>query len=119
MTKAIVASQFEAPQGATVAGLSPSLVDAVSAGADGALLRGLWSLCAFWLERDGGIRGRNRLGATALMHVPAERRQIVAAGCDLHDLLISSPQGREALLGLGQKPLAEKLERERGGGLDD
>ncbi len=29
MTKAIVASQFEAPQGATVAGLSPSLVDAV------------------------------------------------------------------------------------------
>lgn len=104
-TKSIIASVFSPASGPSIAGMSPTAVALLESGNREALLRCLWHLCHAWLEAGGfGVSERNFISSSKLMGVSADCRATVAAGCDLYDLLWSTPQGRQALLDLGQKP---------------
>lgn len=96
-------------------GMSPSTADKIAAGEQNALLVALLHLAAHWMEQGGIPRLGRRLAAMtdALPQDPdrfgartAEQRTLLAAGCDLHDLLVHSPQGRQALEDLLAQPIA-------------
>lgn len=95
------------------AGLGAEQARAVAAGDEGALLQSLWFLVRAWLRAGGScLEARPALSASVSVARPAEERVFLAAGCDLYDLLMLSPQGREAVLKLGLEPLLEEPESE-------
>lgn len=69
-------------------------------------------LAAGWMKRCGlSLADRDRLGALdaaigSRITTP-EERVLRAAACDLYDTLCTTPEGRQALLNLGFKPLPQ------------
>ena len=87
---------------------------AIAAGDQAALLHALAATAAFWLHLGGcDVAHRKSLFAVNCAVEPSpDRRAILSAGCDLYDLLASSPQGRQALLDLRREPILQKTESE-------
>lgn len=79
---------------------SPDVATAIGAGDRPALLVGLVCMAAHWMELGGSdIRWRNSTGmANCVVGGTPEQRALLAAGCDLYDLLMLAPESREALL---------------------
>lgn len=91
---------------------------AIGSGDVDALVRALARLAIGWI-RFGGVPGRNIALTDVVANDPAssvqrspEQRALLAAGCDLYDLLAETPQGREALLQLGAKPVLKQRKGE-------
>jgi hypothetical protein len=96
-------------------GMGPDTVDKVAVGDPKALMTALLCLAGHWMEQGGMPRfSRSFVAMTDALpkdsdrfaQRPAEQRALLAAGCDLHDLLTHSPQGRQALEDLLAKPIA-------------
>lgn len=101
-------SQFSGSTSRPVAGLSPASVESLASGDTDALLRCLWFLARKWFSSGGSmLPARDAISMTKLVERSPEQRAFLAAGCDLYDVLISSPQGREALLNLGLQPVLD------------
>lgn len=65
-----------------------------------------------WMRRSGSsLKVRDRLravdAAVGNAGMSTEERVLRAAACDLHDVLYATPEGRQALLDLGLKPLTQ------------
>ncbi len=94
----------------SVAGMGARSIKALESGDMDALLRGLLILCSNWFERAGWVvEARLAVSAADLAELPAEKRVFASVACDLHDIVTSTPQGRQALLNLRRKPLAKDL----------
>ena len=100
-------------------GMGPDTVDKIATGNQEALMTALLCLAAHWMEQGGLPRfGRSLAAMTDALpkesnrfaQRSAEQRSLLAAGCDLHDLLTHSPQGRQALEDLLAKPIAHHPE---------
>lgn len=66
-----------------------------------------------WMQRGGwDIAWRHRVQATDLVtgDAPTPERVLLAAACDLVDLLAESPDGRQALRDLGFEPILQDFE---------
>lgn len=101
-------SQFSGSTSRPVAGFSPATVESLASGDTDALLRCLWFLARKWFSSGGSmLPARDAISMTKLVERSPEQRAFLAAGCDLYDVLISSPQGREALLNLGLQPVRD------------
>ncbi len=100
-------------------GMGPDTAYKIAAGDLGALMTALLCLAAHWMEQGGMPRfGRSLAAMTDALpkesnrfaQRTAEQRSLLAAGCDLHDLLVQSPQGRQALEDLLAKEVAYHAE---------
>lgn len=85
-------------------------LDAVRAGDQQALLEALLAFVSDWFllsERSA----RYPTNATEVVRLGASVESgLLAAGCDLRDLLAKSPQGRQALCDFGFQPFLEHIE---------
>jgi len=96
-------------------GMGPATAAKIAAGEQTALLTSLLFLAAHWMEQ-GGIPRFARDLAAMTDALPkgstrsAEQRALLAAGCDLYDLLTHAPQGRQALQDLLAQPVAHDAE---------
>jgi len=104
-----------------VAGLSPEILLSVQSGHPNSLVHALALLARGWFIAAGlRMEWRAKIGATFLVAgtaqcakpLSSEHRALLAAACDLHDVLAHSPDGREALLNLALQPVAEHTESE-------
>lgn len=100
-------------------GMGPDTADKIAADEQGALMTALLCLAAHWMEQGGMPRfGRSLAAMTDALSTEsnrfapcsAEQRALLAAGCDLHDLLVHSPQGRQALEDLLAKEVSYHAE---------
>ncbi|RZS80627.1 hypothetical protein EV675_3239 [Pigmentiphaga kullae] len=85
--------------------IGSALAPLIASGDEAALLRGLLVLAGHWMEKGGShMKFRDRVCmADVAGPMPRgrqqrtpEQRAFLAAGCDLFDLVTSSPQGRAA-----------------------
>jgi len=84
----------------------------IEAGDQQALLRGLACTAALWFQIGGSdMQFRSSMGC-ARFASGRPTDAILAAACDLYDLLSLSPQGREALLHFRDKPVLEQAKGE-------
>jgi len=82
--------------------------EAIQAGNHKDLCHGLCCMAALWFHVAGtDIRLRNHIFAANVID-----NGILAAACDLYDLLELSPQGRKALLDFCNKPVFEQTKGE-------
>lgn len=86
--------------------IGSALAPLIASGDEAALLRGLLVLAGHWMEKGGShMRFRDRVCMVDVagpmprgrQQRTPEQRAFLAAGCDLFDLVTSSPQGRAAL----------------------
>lgn len=100
-------------------GMGPDTASNIALGDQGALMTALLCLAAHWMEQGGIPRfGRSLAAMTDALPKEsgrfsmrtAEQRALLAAGCDLHDLLAQSPQGRQALKDLLAKEVSYHAE---------
>lgn len=103
-------------------GLSPLLAARIAAGEEAALLQALLAYARSWVE-SAGSRLEHR-EAISCVHVAAdlrpkysagstpEQRALLAAGCDLFDLLAATPQGRKAIADFLGNPVFQETKGE-------
>lgn len=90
----------------------PAQRERIEAGDQQALLRGLAATAALWFQLGGSdIALRPQIGCVHSTGGDATDA-ILAAACDLYDLLALSPQGREALLHFRDQPVLEQAKGE-------
>jgi hypothetical protein len=68
-----------------------------------------------WMRRGGSdLRWRHLIVPSEFVGAPADaaRLALLAAGCELVDLLSESAEGRKALADLGLQPLLQQVEAE-------
>lgn len=97
-------------------GLGPAIAARIAEGDCIALLHALFYLAASWTGNTGSPSfDRGRYSMTVAIRDPdlsAEERTLLAAGCDLYDLLTHAPQGRQALQDLLSQPIPHHSESE-------
>lgn len=93
---------------------SEEMSKAIAAGDQQAFFWGLISTAALWMQICGSdIHFRPTLScAQILVQYTPEQRALMAAACDLYDLVQLFPQGREALLDFLDKPLLQERKGE-------
>lgn len=93
---------------------SSELIAAIRSGDPDAFLRGLASTVFELLQLGGShIQFRDALSvASCVTQGSPEQRGLLAAGCDLYDLMMLAPEGRKALLDLLDKPFLEHAKGE-------
>ncbi len=86
----------------------------IADGDDAALLRGLACLVASWFETCGtDISQRPYIRTTTCLSAQTPVQQgLMAAACDLYDVMSLSPQGRKALLDFRDDPVLEQAKGE-------
>ena len=93
----------------------------IANGDEPALLRGLLVLAGHWMEKGGShMKFRDRVCmadvAGPMPHGRQQRtpeqRAFLAVGCDLLDLVRSSPQGRKALADFLAEPVPQEAKSE-------
>lgn len=73
------------------------------------------ALAQHWFKLSGStISVRPKLRAVDIVDRP-----LLAAACDLYDLIAKTPQGRKTLSDFGLEPGLEQIKGEGGSGLDD
>lgn len=89
---------------------SEQVSQAIEADDQQAFLLGLISTAALWMHLGGSdIHFRPKISQAALVtQYSPEQRALLAAACDLYDLLMLCPQGRKALLDFLDKPILQE-----------
>ena len=99
-----------------VSAFSPEVAQAIQSGDKRAFLVGLASTVSLWMELGGiDIRSRSLCSvsfASCVAGAAPERRALLAAGCDLYNLMMLAPEGREALLDFLDQPVLEHAKGE-------
>ncbi len=104
-----------------IAALSSKTIAQIEQGDADTLISGIACLAAYWMQLGGyRLADRKEVGMTraAAGHPDddpqstPEQRALLAAGCDLYDMLALHPQGRQALRKLGAEPFPEDSESE-------
>lgn len=88
--------------------------EALASGDPHALAAAAASMAADWFGRcESSVAFRGQFAVVGVvMQTDPQRRALLAAACDLVDLLGKTPQGRQALSDLGFEPFLEHVERE-------
>lgn len=76
------------------------------------IYRQIAKLSEWWMRRCGStLQMRNRLrmidAAIERSGMTPEQRVLLAAACDLYDILAATPEGRQALTELGCQPFSQ------------
>ncbi len=99
-----------------VSAFSPEVAQAIQSGDKQAFLVGLASTVSLWMQLGGvDILFLDRCSvsfASFVVGVAPEQRALLAAGCDLYNLMMLAPESREALLHFLDQPVLEHAKGE-------